>query len=160
MSVEFKDTRVGSRALTMLTISGGHLWDDWFGLKMGYKSTKLAMCMDNGNMMVLWYSYVICFHHIVLEVIYFWYCDFPKFSLVWNPVLYHVLETNWWFLIWSPEIVSIVCIPFAAGDVIASRSDMVVKPNIHYNTGEIVRKHYRDLHPHFLLHEERYFVHF
>ena len=101
MSVEFKDTRVGLRPLTLPTISGGHLWNDWFGLKMGYKSTKLAMCIIwiTEIWLVLWYSYVICFHHIVLEVNYSLYCDFPKFSLVWNLVLYHVLETNWWFLI-------------------------------------------------------------
>ena len=59
--------------------------------------------------LVLLYSHVICSNHIVSELIYLSCFDLLWFSFVWKLVLYHPVQfTNSWFLIWPPEIVSIV----------------------------------------------------
>ena len=62
--------------------------------------------------------FVICFHHIVSGPISFSIVIFSYFSIIWNLVLYPVQKTNWWFMIWPPEFVSIVdgsyCQPFCS----------------------------------------------
>ena len=55
--------------------------------------------------LVLLYSHIICFHHIVSGTI---YSFILWFSIVWKLVFYPVQKINWWFLFWPPEIVNIV----------------------------------------------------
>ena len=64
------------------------------------------------------YIHLSCFQHIVSGPIYFSIVIFSYFSIIWNLVLYPVQKTNWWFMIWPPEFVSIVdgsyCQPFCS----------------------------------------------
>ena len=57
--------------------------------------------------LVLLYSHVICFHHIIPGPIWFPYCDFLSFPLS-ESCFYTAQGTIWRFLIWPPDIVSIV----------------------------------------------------
>ena len=56
-------------------------------LKLGRNG--LATHIMNWNMIFL-YSNVTCFHDIASGLIYFSYCDYPQFSIVWKQQLYPV----------------------------------------------------------------------
>ena len=98
-------------------IPGGQLWNQWFGLKFGYKwACKSIEFYQNRNnkadwvyrteiWLVLLYSYIICFHHIVFGLIYFF--------ILWFSLIFHCLKADfvycpgdilatkyyWWFLL-------------------------------------------------------------
>ena len=63
--------------------------------------------MKNWNMTdFVIFTYMVSSYNVWVNLLL--YCDYPRFSIVWDLVLYPLQETNWWFRIRPPEIVSIV----------------------------------------------------